>query len=196
MLQGRTSLFVKERVGFFKLTDVYDLLDPDSQAPLGEARDEPHPVAKWSRLLVKKSLLPTTVNVYAGGGPLPVLQVRKKVTFLRGRVELLDAGGTPLGSLTSRILSLGGAFDLVDPAGRPLAEVKGDWKGWNFTATRADGQPYGVITKKWAGLATEMFTSADQYLVALDPASHTQPRAMEILLGAALAIDMTYKEQQ
>lgn len=196
MLGSRTSLFVKERVGFLRLTDVYDLLDPESQSPLGEARDEPHPAAKWSRLVVNKSLLPTTVNVYLGSNPAPALCVRKRGALLRGRLEVLDASGQPLARLTSRLLTIGGAFDVTDPTGRPLADVKGDWKGWNFSVTRADGRPFGVITKKWAGLAKEVFTNADQYLVALDPASYAQPRALEVLLGTALAIDLIFKEQQ
>lgn len=196
MLSNQTRIFVKERVGFLKLTDVYDLLDPDSQAPLGEVRDEPSPVAKWARLLVKKGLLPTTVNVYLHGSPSPSLTIRKRPTFFRGRLEIMNEGGQPIAFMISKFFSLGGAFTLTDAQGLTLAEIKGDWKGWNFTATYPDGRPMGLITKKWSGLAMEMFTNADQYLVALEPQGQHRAEAFPILLGAALAIDLTYKEQQ
>ena len=194
MFGNRSSVFVKERVGFLKLTDVYDLLDAESQAPLGEARDEPSALGKWARLLVKKALLPTTVNVYEGGNPAPILSIHKRPTFFRGRLEIRDLNGQPLAFMTSKFFSLGGAFALSDAQGQPLAEVKGDWKGWNFTATFADGRAMGVITKKWAGLAKELLTNADQYLVAADPGAGHQ--VLPVLLGAALAIDLTFKEQQ
>ena len=196
MLNHQTRIFVKERVGFLKLTDVYDLLDPESQAPLGEVRDEPSPVAKWARLLVKKGMLPTTVNVYLQGSSSPALIIRKRPTFFRGHLEIMNGGGQPIAFMTSKFFSLGGAFTLTDAQGGPLADLKGDWKGWNFTATYPDGSPMGLITKKWAGLAKEMFTSADQYLVALEPQGKHRGEAFSILLGAALAIDLTYKEQQ
>lgn len=196
MLTGLTRIFVKERVGFFKLTDIYDLLEPDSQTALGEARDEPSPIVKWARLLVQKSMLPTTVNVYFQNSPSPALTIRKRPMFFRGRLEIQGEGGRPLAFMTSKFFSLGGAFTLTDAQGGALADLKGDWKGWNFTATYPDGRPMGLITKQWAGLAKEMFTSADQYLVALEAQGQHRPDAFLVLLGAALAIDLTYKEQQ
>ena len=61
MLLQRQTYFIKERVGFAKLTDTYDLLDPASQQPIGIAKEEPPGWAKWLRLLVNKQMMPTTV---------------------------------------------------------------------------------------------------------------------------------------
>jgi hypothetical protein len=33
-----------------------------------------------------------------------------------------------------------------------VAEVKGDWKGWNFTFLSSDGREIGKVTKKRAGI--------------------------------------------
>jgi uncharacterized protein YxjI len=48
------------------------------------------------------------------------------------------------------------------------------------------------VTKKWAGLAKEIFTSADNYVIHLAPG---QPQeAVALLLAAGIAIDTVYKE--
>lgn len=193
MFQGRKALFIKEEVAILKLTDTYNLLDPDTQAVVGQAKDEPS--WKWLRLLVKKHLLPTDVRVYGPGQMAPHLTVHKHVGFLRTRLTVHGPSGELLAQLRSKIWTLGGAFDVQDAQGLPMGELKGDWKGWDFTFT-VNGQVFGRITKKWAGLVKEMFTNADQYLVTLDHAGERHPHGLALLTGLALAVDRVYKEQQ
>lgn len=190
MFGQRTAVFVKERVAMMKLRDTYDLLDPETQTVLGEVRDEPATWAKWLRLFVKKRMLPTVLNVYAGGGTQPVLSVKKHAGFLRTRLEVLDGQGQPLAQMRSKLFSLGGAFLIFDPLGHETGAIKGDWKGWDYAAT-IQGQPIGVVTKKWAGVLKEVFTNVDQYLVKSE-----RPEQLPMLLGLALAIDVVYKERQ
>jgi uncharacterized protein YxjI len=190
MFGQRTAIFVKERVAMMKLRDTYDLVDPDTQAIIGEIKDEPASWAKWLRLLVKKVYLPTFVNVYAAGQPQALLSVKKHPGFLRTRLEVLDGQGRCLAQLRSKIFSLGGSFVIFDPAGQEIGQLKGDWKGWDYTAT-IQGQSVGVVTKKWAGVLKEVFTNADQYLVKAE-----RPEQLPLLLGLALAVDVVYKEQQ
>lgn len=190
MFGQRRSIFVRERVAVMKLRDTYDLLEPDTQAVLGQAKDEPASWAKWLRLLVKKTLLPTTLNVYSGSDPRPVLRVRKHPGLLRTWLAVMDAHGQVLVRLRSKVFSLGGAFLIFDPAGQEIGQLKGDWKGWDYAAS-LHGQPLGIITKKWAGVLKEVFTNADQYLVQSE-----RPDQLPVLLGLALAIDVVYKERQ
>jgi len=190
MFGERTSIFVREQVAMLKLRDTYDLVDPETQAVLGQAKDEPAPWAKWLRLLVKKVMLPTIVNVYAGGNPQPVLRIRKHPGFFRTRLEVQDGLGRVLAQMRSRFFSLGGAFQIFDPSGQEIGQLKGDWKGWDYAAT-IQGQAMGVVTKKWAGMLKEVFTNADQYLV-----KSNRPEQLPLLLGLALAVDLVFKERQ
>nr|WP_320133582.1 phospholipid scramblase-related protein [uncultured Holophaga sp.] len=189
MLEGRTAIFVKEQVAFVKLRDTYDLLDPETMGVVGEAKDEPASWAKWLRLLVKKALLPTTLNVRSSYGQ-PVLSVRKHPGFLWTRLEVVDASGRTLAMLRSRLFSLGGAFRIMDASGNEIGDLKGDWKGWEYAAT-IQGRAIGQVTKKWAGIFKEAFTNADQYLVRSSVSSD-----LPLMLGLALAVDLVYKEQQ
>jgi hypothetical protein len=50
------------------------------------------------------------------------------------------------------------------------------------------------VTKKWAGLGKELFTSADNYVISLTDISAGNPGASALLLAAGLAIDIVFKE--
>src|SRR4029077_14021369 len=97
MLLSRTRYFVKEHVGVLKLTDTYDILDPETQQQVGIARDEPPGWAKFAVLLVKNKCLPTTINVYETESSPPVLSIRKRPGFLRVSVAVVDAAHAELG---------------------------------------------------------------------------------------------------
>ena len=59
----------------------------------------------------------------------------------------------------------------------------------------SDGTELGKVTKKWAGLGKELFTSADNYVIALEESKTQLPEAGPLLLAAGLAIDIVYKEK-
>ena len=50
----------------------------------------------------------------------------------------------------------------------------------------------GTITKKWAGIGKELFTSADNYIISFSQ----PPKGGEalLMLAAGLAVDVIYNE--
>jgi len=196
MLLDQRQLLVTERVALAKLTDTYDISDPATTRQAAIARDEPPPWAKWARLLVRKPLLPTTVNVYEQESMPPVLTLHKKSGLLRIRVAVSTPHDGDIGSFVSKAFSLGGGFWVHDANGRQVAEVKGDWKGWNFKFLDENQQELGVVTKKWAGIGKELFTTADTYMIALADRSTSFRHGGPLLLAAGLAIDIVFKERR
>ena len=198
MLLEKSRFFVKERARLLKLTDAYDILDPDTQQQVGIAKDEPPGWAKYLRLLVKKALLPTRINVYDNEAAPPVVSLQKGPGFFRTTVVVTDRTQGTLGRFRSKFFSLGGGFFVFDDHGQQVAEVKGDWKGWNFKLLDVSGNELGVVTKKWAGIGKELFTSADNYMISLAPAGGGMPAQSRaaLLLAAGLAIDTVFKEKQ
>ncbi len=190
----RNTYFVKERVAFAKLTDTYDILDPETQAAIGVAKEEPPVWATVLRLLVNKQLMPTRVNVYEDEKAPPVFAITSG--WFRHRTHILDASGKVCGSFQSKMFTIGGAFRVLDEHGQQIAEVKGDWKGWNFKFTDTAGRELGLVTKKWGGIGRELFTSADQYVISLNDAAGDHAAARILLLAAGLAIDIVYKESK
>jgi uncharacterized protein YxjI len=196
MLLNRRTYFIRERVGFVKLTDTYDILDPETQQAIGVAKEEPKAWAKWLRLLVNKRMLPTTVNICEAEGQPPVFSIHRPFGLWRSTVRVTAPDGQALGHFKSKMFSLGGGFFVFDAHGQQIAEVKGDWKGWNFKFLSQDGRELGSVTKKWAGIGKELFTSADNYMIALGEVGGSQAAASVLLLAAGLAIDIVFKEKQ
>ncbi|HEY4983781.1 MAG TPA: phospholipid scramblase-related protein [Verrucomicrobiae bacterium] len=195
MLLNQTTYFIKERVAFAKLTDTYDILNPQTQETMGIAKEEPSVWAKWLRLVVNKQLLPTTLNIYEREDQPPVISIHRPATFFRSKVKVTDGNGQSLGYFKSKLFSLGGGFFVFDARDQQVAEVKGDWKGWNFKFLGQGGREIGTVTKKWAGIGKELFTSADNYIIALNDAGGDS-NAAALLLAAGLAIDIVYKERK
>jgi uncharacterized protein YxjI len=187
---------VKEHVGMLKLTDTYDVLDAATQKLVAVAREKPGGWILALRFLVNKRLLPTSVEVREGGEEGPLLfSLKRGMTFLRSKVRVLDGDGKRIGWFKSKIFSLGGGFFVYDNGDQQVAEVSGDWKGFNYAFKSPDGRELGQVAKKWGGIAKELFTSADTYMVSLTGASGAGPVAKILLLAAALAVDMVFKER-
>jgi uncharacterized protein YxjI len=193
MLDRKTFL-VKERVAFLKLVDTYDIFDAASSEQIGIAHENVGAFLKLLRLIINKRLLPTVVEVREREEGRVLLTIARR-GLLRSEVTVTDHLEREIGRFKSKLFSMGGGFRAYDVHGREVADIKGDWKGWNFRFLAADGSELGMVTKKWAGIGKELFTSADNYVIALDQSRALPPNAAALLLAAGLAVDTVYKER-
>ena len=190
----RKTLLVKERVGFLRLVDTFDIYDPLTGAQIGIAREKTGILLKLLRLLINKRLLPTRVEVRERDDTPVLMTLRRGASVLFARVRVRDALGMEIGVFKSKLFSLGGGFHVFDAQQQPIADVKGDWKGWNFRFLAPDGSELGRVTKKWGGLGKELLTSADNYIIALTEGRQLAQNTAMLLLAAGLAIDIVFKE--
>lgn len=194
---NQKNYFIREHIGVLKLSDTYDIIDPERSEQLGIAKEKPGALVHFLRLFINKSILPTSVHVYEGNDPKDEsklkFSIRRGVTFLRSKVYIRDHTGNAVGYFKSKLFSIGGAFHVFDSQDHPVAFVKGDWKGWNFSFKDNTDQEIGTITKKWAGVGKELFTTADNYMLSLN--ENPSPEKAILLLAAALAVDTIYKEK-
>lgn len=194
---SKRVLFIREHVGMLKLTDTYDIVDSESGQQVAVAKERVHWLIHILRLLVSKMLLPTRVNIYAGADPnqeaMLLFSIKRGIAFFTSRVEVIRADGSLAGWLKSKFFSLGGAFQVFDAMGNEIALVQGDWKGWNFRLLDPQEQEIGTVTKKWAGLGKELFTTADNYVIAYH--GDVEPAKAMLLLAAGLSIDIVFKER-
>jgi len=189
------TILVKERVGFMKMSDTYDLYDPSTGTSVGICQEVP---AWWVHLLrfaVNKRMLPTTVKVF-DNGQQEILEIRRGFTLLSPKVQVFDGNGKLMGFLKAKIFSIGTNLRVLDVNETEIATLKGDWKGWNFKLLNPMGAELGTVTKKWAGMGKELFTSADNYVISLTPDVAGRVATRKMLLAAALAVDTCYKEKQ
>jgi len=195
MLLNRTTYLIRERVGFLKLTDRYDILDPVTNTPLGFAAEQIRTFFKFLRLIgFSHQTLPTTIVIRENETTRPVITIQRGFSFVRSKVTVFDEYNTEVGYFLSKVFSLGGGFTVHEPGGARVADVTGNWVGWDFRMTDNNGRELGVVNKKFDGAMKELFTSADNYLISLDPSLSANPSLAALLLAAGLAIDIVFKE--
>ncbi|MCD4654606.1 oxidoreductase [bacterium] len=192
---NRKTFFIREHVGILKLSDTYDILDPETQLQIGIAKEKVSPLLHIFRFILNKQMLPTKIEVYEGDNPETgrlIFAIKRGFSIIRPRVEILSPEGQLLGSFKSKFFSIGGAFKVFDNLENEIALVKGDWKGWNFKFLVGENE-IGTVTKKWSGIGKELFTTADNYLISLT--GEMNQSQVVLLLAAGLAIDIVYKEK-
>lgn len=191
---NRHAYFVREHIGFLKLKDTFGILTTETKEYLGYSTGENPAWINWTRLLLQKHRMLTTVVVRTLADNAPVLHLKRGWHFLRSKIRTYDAHYELLVYFESRILTLGSGFHVYDARGIRVADSKGNWIGWSFRFLDASGQALGLVTKKWAGVGRELFTTADNYLISITDRGVAQPTTAALLLAAGLAIDTLYKE--
>ena len=196
MLLERQTFLVKEQVAMFKLTDHYDIFDPESGEQIGFAQEKIGGFAKALRFIFSKykTMFPTTVEIKENDESDPVITIKRRFAVLRSQVDVIDQHEKCVGSFKSKLFTLSGGFTVHNPEGEQIADVKGTWKGWDFQLLDMNGNELGRVNKKWAGMMKEMFTSADTYVISLNESVGSNPGLAALLLAAGLAIDIVFNE--
>lgn len=196
MLESRKFL-VKEQVKFLAAHATYDIYDGDTQKRIGTAEEEIGVFVRMMRWLVSKQLMPTRVEVRETPDDALVFTVSRGWYLFRSRVEIRDAQGVLVGYLTSKLFSFGGGFLVYDAKDKQFADVKGNLFGFKYRVLTPEGDfEMGKVSKEWGGLAKELFTSADSYMIEVHEDLHEQPIAKMLVLAAALAVDMIFKSEK
>jgi uncharacterized protein YxjI len=116
-------------------------------------------------------------------------------TFFMSQIKVKDAQGNVIGTIQQKFKFLKPSFKIFNVSGMQIAEISGDWKGWNFTIKDPSNTQIGSITKKWAGAAKEIFTTADKYNVNIDSKYNNKENKI-VILSSAITIDMVLKESK
>jgi uncharacterized protein YxjI len=190
---SQNAFFIKEHVGMFKAANQYDILDPASQQLIMQCR-EPHLglFTKLLRFTDYKRNTPFDVRITDPQGR-PVVTVKRGISIFRSRVEVLDENNQLIGQFQQKLLSFGGKFEVLDAAGNSVCWLKGKWTSWDFRFEQ-DGRELARVSKEWAGLGKEFFTSADNYMLIINDSVAPNDKVRQLILAAVMCIDMVLKE--
>ncbi|QZT38676.1 LURP-one-related family protein [Halosquirtibacter xylanolyticus] len=191
---NKNNFFVKEHTGMFKASNNYDIYDPESDQMLIECREIN---LGWFAKILRfnkdyKRMTPFEIVLTDANGQ-KVLTVKRKWTFWRSEVEVLDHNDQIVGKLKQKLLSIGGKFRVYDTDDNEVCMVKGKWTSWEFSFLKEDVQ-LAQVSKKWAGLAKELFTSADTYMLTIDPRVAENSAERVLIMASVMCIDMVLKE--
>jgi uncharacterized protein YxjI len=191
-LLAHPTLVVEQKTKLFELRNEYRLFD-QSGAQIGSVRQiRQGLVALVARIGTDWDIaLPVRLEVRDAGAGV-VLELYKP--WLRLAVDVTDSSGVPMGSIRKKVRIGKARFVLLDASGNEVGEVKAqNWRAKDFTVRDGNGHVIAQVTKKWRGLARELFTDADTYVVELQPQALDPVRSLAF--GAALAVDLLMKQK-
>lgn len=190
---GRNVFFVKEHVGMFKAANNFDILDPDTGQLVMECREEQlGGFTKLLRFTDYKRMTPFDIQVRTPDGR-QVVRVKRGISIFLSKVEVMDERDQVIGGFQQKFFSIGGAFTVLDAMENPVCQLKGKWTGWNFRFLDGDME-LAHVTKKWAGVGKELFTTADNYVLQISESLPADSPTRKLILAAVMCIDMVLKE--
>ena len=190
---NRNLYLVKEHVGMFKAANNFDIYNPEDGSIIMECREENLGFfTKMFRFSDYKRMTPFDIEIRTPDGQ-QVLTVRRGVSFWLSKVEVLDEKGQLVGKFKQKLFSIGGKFDVLDADDNVLCSLKGKWTGWDFKFVK-DNVEFAHVSKKWAGLGKELFTSADNYVLEIGEQVPEDNSLRTLIMAAVMCIDMVLKE--
>ena len=187
------ELFIKEHTGVFKAANNYDILNPES-GELVMACREPHLgfFTKMLRFSEYKRNTPFRIEINDAEGNLLIL-VERGISIFLSEVRVSDSAGRHIGSFKQKLFSIGGAFKVRDENMEEICTLTGKWTSWEFKFLAGDVE-LARVSKKFAGMARELFTSADNYVLTISDDVPIDSDIRKLIVAAVMCIDMVLKE--
>ncbi|MFT5824431.1 MAG: hypothetical protein ACI8ZM_005699 [Crocinitomix sp.] len=190
---NRNLFFVKEHVGMFKAANNYDIYNPETKEIIMNCREENLGFfTKLLRFTDYKRMTPFNVEVRTPSGE-KVLTVKRGISIILSTVEVFDENDNLVGIFKQKFFTIGGKFDVLDPDENFMFKLQGKWTSWDFKFVKENIE-YGHVSKKWAGLGKEMFTSADNYMLEINDFVPKGDPIRTLIIAAVTCIDMVLKE--
>jgi uncharacterized protein YxjI len=187
---SHNDFFIDEKVAFLKFTNSYKVYNSDG-SQIGSIQQTMPAFYKVLSLIINKSLLPMKLDI-KDMDDNTLVSLKRGWTFFMSKMQILDSNGNLIAAIKQKFRLLKPSFTVFDSGDNQLAVISGDWKAWNFTISDANQKQIGTITKKWNGVLKEFFTTADKYIVSINPGLETADKIP--ILAAAITIDMVLKE--
>ena len=190
---NRNNFFVKEHTGIFKAANNFDILDPSTQQLILTCREEQlGGLTKMLRFTEYKRMTPFHVEIKTPEGK-KVISVKRGISIFLSTVEVLDENDRIIGYFKQKFFTIGGKFDVLDVNNQVLCTLRGKWTSWDFRFMQGETE-LAHVSKKWAGIGKELFTTADNYMLEIKPNVPPGSPVRQMIMAAVLCIDMVLKE--
>ena len=186
-------LVISQKAKLIELTNQYMIHD--------EAGNDVGYIQQEGQSKVRKALrfvsdfdqfLTHRLAVYDASGTKLIELVRPGKVF-KSRLEVTDGVGRKVGQIVQKNVFGKIRFDLVGDTGVNLGQIRAEnWRAWNFAIVDDTEREIARITKKWKGLVRATFTTADHYIVEIEPSLQGDTRLL--VVGAAAAVDTALKQ--
>ena len=190
---NKNTFLIKEHLGIFKAANNYDIFDASNNQLLLKCVEPNLGIfTKIFRFTDYKRMTPFDVQITTAEGR-KLLSVKRGIAIFRSDVEVFDQNDRLIGTFRQKFWSIGGQFEIFDHNDKMLCNLQGKWTGWDFKFTNNNVE-LASVSKKWAGIGKEFFTSADNYVLQINDAVPQDDVARQLILAAVVCIDMVLKE--
>jgi uncharacterized protein YxjI len=185
-------MFVRQKAKLIELNNEYGILDENGNQVGAVIQEGQSKLKKAARFLSNVDQFMThQLGVWDAQG-MRVLTLVRPGKIMKSKVQVSDGSGRPVGTIVQQNVFGKVRFSL-EGNGVALGEIRAEnWRAWNFSIVDHTGAERARITKKWEGLGRAMFTTADHYMVEMDPSITGDFRLL--VLAAALGIDTALKQ--
>jgi uncharacterized protein YxjI len=184
---------VKEHVGIFKAANNFDIHDPSTGDIIMECREPSLGFfTKLLRFTDYKRMTPFDIQIITPDGQR-IVRIQRGISIFLSKVVVSDQDNNVIGGFKQKLFSIGGKFDVLDKNDQMICKLEGKWTGWDFRFKNGDKE-YAHVSKKWAGLGTELFTSADNYVLEISSDVPEDDDVRKLILASVMCIDMVLKE--
>ena len=185
--------FIDEKVGLLKFSNAYKVFN-EQGVQIGNIQQSVPFWHKILRMFLNKAMFPFTLHI-KDMNEVVVASIHRGWTFWMSKIKILDGNGVQIGGIRQKLKLFKPLFHILDQYDAPIAQIKGDWKAWNFNIADQSEKELGAINKKWAGVMKEVFTTADKYRVIISKDCPEDLNRIAIVAGA-ITIDMVLKESK
>ena len=185
--------FIKEHIGMFKAANNFDIFDPNkNELIMNCGEDNLGFFTKLLRFTDYKRMTTFEVEIKTPAGE-KILTVKRGISIILSTVQVLDENNNLIGKFKQKFFSIGGRFDILDNNENVVCTLQGKWTSWSFKFIRGESV-LAEVSKKWAGIGKELFTTADNYMLSIDETVKKDDNVRTLIMAAVLCIDMVLKE--
>lgn len=169
----------------------YELVSKDGQQ-IGYMAEKTNGLFGFLLKQVFKSHRPLDISIWDNHRVL-TLSLKRPFYFFFSTMNVFDGNDVLLGKVERRFGILYQKYDLVDARGILFGTIKAPiWSLWRFPIFDKTDREVGIVTKKWGGILTEIFTDSDKFGVQL-PDWEIERKL--VTLGCAVTIDLDFFEE-
>lgn len=190
--------FIKEHIGIFKAANNFDIFDPNTDQKIIECREpDLGTLTRFLRFTDFKRMTPFHVILTTPEGQ-KVLSLKRGISIFKSYVEVFDENDMKVGEFEQKFFSIGGEFNIDKFGDAKIYTLQGNLIGWGFRFLQGEKihgyEELANVSKKWAGLGKELFTSADNYMLTINNDVQQTDSVRILMLAAVMCIDLVFKE--
>jgi uncharacterized protein YxjI len=192
-LLAQERLIFRQKVKLIEMNQEFKIWD-ESGAEVGTIRQEGQSGLKKAARLISSldQFMTHTLAVYDASGAKVCELTRPRKVF-KSRLTVMDGAGRGAGTITQANVFGKIRFDLHGAMGEAIGQIRAEnWRAWNFSIVDSNEREVARITKSWEGLAKTLFTSADNYVLEIDPSVTGDLRLL--ILASAAGVDVALKQ--